>query len=362
MTLTRRILLLALFAPALFCGQTPDDHRKFQSIDERRRRGDTVTQQEQEFVREYMKQRQAAFAKSHQPREFTGLVPLTDLGRGMYKGEQGGLYPGGQNTPPPTHAKAGRELARHIVPLDAEGNNAPEGKIVLLSIGMSNTTQEFQVFQKKAKSEAQLNPRLVIVDGAQGGQTAKVTADPNSNYWKVVDQRLAAAGVTGNQVQAVWLKQANAGPIAAFPEEAKKLEADIVETLHNLTDRFPNLKIAYLSSRIYAGYATTPLNPEPHAYEGGFAVKWAIANQIAGKPELNYDASKRPVRAPWLAWGPYLWTDGVNGRKDGVVWVRDDVGQDGTHPSESGRIKVAGMLLNFLKAEPTAKSWFLSAK
>jgi len=135
-----------------------------------------------------------------------------------------------------------------------------------------------------------------------------------------------------------------------------------VETLHNLTDRFPKLKIAYLSSRIYAGYATTPLNPEPHAYEGGFAVKWTIADQIAGKPELNYDASKGPVRAPWLAWGPYLWTDGVNGRKDGVVWVRDDVGQDGTHPSESGRIKVAGMLLNFLKAEPTAKSWFLAAK
>jgi hypothetical protein len=35
------------------------------------------------------------------------------------------------------------------------------------------------------------------------------------------------------------------------------------------------------------------------------------------------------------------------------------VPNDRTHPSESGREKVAMMLLEFLKTEPTAKNWFV---
>ena len=127
-------------------------------------------------------------------------------------------------------------------------------------------------------------------------------------------------------------------------------------------DRFPNLKIAYLSSRTYAGYATSPLNPEPHSYESGFAVKWLIADQIAGKPELNYDPAKGPVRAPWCAWGPYVWADGTKSNSDGLDYVRADYEQDGTHPSPSGREKVAGRLLGFLKSDPTARPWFMGGQ
>jgi hypothetical protein len=47
------------------------------------------------------------FAKENPPRESTGLIPLPDLGAGKYKGEEGGLYPGGRNTPPAAHAAAG---------------------------------------------------------------------------------------------------------------------------------------------------------------------------------------------------------------------------------------------------------------
>jgi len=57
-----------------------------------------------------------------------------------------------------------------------------------------------------------------------------------------------------------------------------------------------------------------------------------------------------------------LWTDGVKGRKDGFVWTRDDCGPDGTHPSNSGREKVAHLLLDFLKREPTAQGWFFAAR
>src|SRR6202043_950757 len=105
------------------------------------------------------------------------------------------LYPGGENSPPPEHLKAGLEIAKRVVPLNAEGHPASDGKIALLSIGMSNTTMEYQTFMKRAAEDKELNPRVVLVDGAQGGQSAVETSDPHANYWKVVDQRIAAAGV-----------------------------------------------------------------------------------------------------------------------------------------------------------------------
>jgi hypothetical protein len=79
-------------------------------------------------------------------------------------------------------------------------------------------------------------------------------------------------------------------------------------------------------------------------------VKWLIADQLARKPELNCDPAKGSVRAPWLAWGPYVWADGTKAYKDGLSYVRSDyTEQDGTHPSASGREKVAARLLQFLK-------------
>jgi hypothetical protein len=360
MRLAASLLLLAMaWAPAPRAQDNrAGEMRRFEEIRAKRQRGEAITPEERQFAegilrrnQEQNRLRMAEYAKAHPPRESTGMTPLAELGKGSYQGEEGGLYPGGAKVPPAAHLKAGLAAARRIAPID--------GKIVLLSIGMSNTTQEFSAFQKLAAAETGLNPRLAIVDGAQGGQTAAITARPDANFWRVVDERLAAAGATAAQVQVVWMKQANAQPTRAFPAEAKKLQGDIVATLHNLHARFPNLKIAYLSSRIYAGYAATPLNPEPHAYETAFAVKWAIGDQIAGKPELNYDPAKGEVRAPWLAWGPYLWADGVRARADGLTWVRGDLGPDGTHPDTAGRQKVARMLLEFLKTEATARPWFL---
>jgi hypothetical protein len=134
-----------------------------------------------------------------------------------------------------------------------------------------------------------------------------------------------------------------------------------VTALNRLKARYPNLRLAYLSSRIYAGYATTALNAEPYAYESAFAVRWLIQAQIKGDPRLNYLPERGEVKAPLLLWGPYLWGDGVRPRKaDGLVWRREDLGPDGTHPSDSGRQKVAELLLAFFKTDPTARPWFLA--
>jgi hypothetical protein len=347
-----RIVLLMAMAAALF-GQAVSDaeRQRFEEIKARHDAGQRVSAEEQQFaqrIMQRMNQAQAAarngdWAKAHPPRESTGLVALPALGSGQYRGEEGGLYPGGKNTPPPEYLAKGLALAKQVVSLDREGRSDAGGRIVLLSIGMSNTTQEFSAFQKLASGTAGLNPKVTLVDGAQSGQTAAITANAGSNFWKVAGERLAEAGVSAAQVEVVWLKQANAQPSTPFPEHARKLEADIVATLRNLHERFPNLKLCYLSSRIYGGYAVTPLNPEPYAYEGGFAVKWAIADEIAGKLS----------GVPWIAWGPYLWADGA------PSWTREDFGPDGTHPSDAGRRKVAEKLMAFFKSEPTAKVWFL---
>jgi hypothetical protein len=204
--------------------------------------------------------------------------------------------------------------------------------------------------------------RVVLIDGAQGGQTGLRWADPQSPLWQRVDERLTAAGLSARQVQAAWMKQAEAGPAqyGDFPKHARQLQASLVQSLANLKRKFPNLRLVYLSSRIYAGYATTALNPEPYAYEEAFTMRWLIQDQIAGNPELNYDPTRGTVQSPLLLWGPYLWADGLTPRQaDGLTYSRADFSSsDGTHPTDSGRQKVAELLLKFLRTDPTAQPWF----
>jgi hypothetical protein len=291
------------------------------------------------------------------------LKPLTDLGEEEYRGFKGGLFPRGKNTRPAEHEEAGLALAKQVQPLDAEGKPSADGKIVLLSVGMSNTSQAFTAFMQAAKADKDINPRLVLVNGAQGGMTAFAIQNPDDNrsgtkYWTTVDERLKAAGVTRAQVQAVWIKQADAGPTQGFPKYAQTLEAELVKIVQILPQRFPNVKLVYLSSRTYGGYAKTRLNPEPYAYESGFSVKWLIERQLQGDPALNYAPNRGQVRAPWLSWGPYLWANGSKKRSDGFSYEESDFAQDGTHESPSGQKKVAGLLLQFFKTDTTTKGWF----
>ena len=119
------------------------------------------------------------------------------------------------------------------------------------------------------------------------------------------------------------------------------------------------MRIVFLSSRVYGGYASGRLNPEPYAYESAFGVRGLITRQIKGDAALNADAERGVVRAPVLVWGPYLWADGETPRKaDGLIWQRTDFGEDGTHPSSQGRRKVAEQLLEFFTNNELGKEVF----
>ncbi len=145
--------------------------------------------------------------------------------------------------------------------------------------------------------------------------------------------------------------------ISGFPTYAQQLASSTETVLRSLRQRFPNLQLAYLSSRIYAGYATTTLNPEPYAYESAFSVRWVIERQLNGA--LNYRAARGSVQAPWLSWGPYIWADGLTPRADGLTWACSELQNDGTHPTAAGQAKVADLLLSFFKSDATTRAWFV---
>lgn len=303
----------------------------------------------------------------------TGLIPLNDLGAGQFTTAwnevwQGGLYPGGSNLLPAAHKNAGMQLAGQIQCLDQNGNpDAANGKIVWLSIGMSNTTQETQQFIPLANGYAGKNPRLVLVDGAVGGMTASIISTQNNtsyaNYWNTVKNRLANAGVSAGQVQIVWLKEANAVGNTPIKSYYDSLVVQLKRITYELKSRFPNVKLCYLASRISARYANTTLNPEPFAYYSGWAVKKVIEDQIKGDAQLAYTGAN--VRSPWLSWGIYLWSDGAKPQQANpqIFWsCPTDFQSDGTHPSNpTGAAKVGSLLLNFFSTDDTTRPWFMGS-
>ncbi|MFN7975022.1 MAG: DNRLRE domain-containing protein [Acidobacteriota bacterium] len=286
----------------------------------------------------------------------TGLVPLTDLGPGTYQGFQGGLYPGGSNVPPAAHETAAIAEARKVVPRDAAGNPDPvNGRVGCVAFGMSNTTYEFSVFERQEDGNVDRNGRVVLVNGAITAQDSTILADPAAAYWTNVQNRVTALGMTNAQVQVAWLKEAKMYPTGGFPAASQSLRDELAQIARNLHGFFPNLKVCYVSSRIYGGYApANAVSPEPYAYESGFGVKWLIEDQIAGDPSLNYDAAKGAVVAPLLLWGAYLWADGTNSRGDGLTWLTADFQSDMIHPSDLGQQKVADMLSAFFASDPVA--------
>ncbi|AGA31567.1 hypothetical protein [Singulisphaera acidiphila] len=347
--------------PAADPKEQPIDFERARTLLDKRQRGEMLTEDETAYLKRAIAARQGQQQGPRPvPRESIGVKPLSEMtAEDRYKQQEGGLYGGGRNTPPDSHRReAEQELAR-IQPLDADGQPAADGKIVFVSISMSNATQEFARFKRIADAAPAKSAKLTIVDCAQGGQAMAEWAPPDARPWTIAEQLLTRAKVAPKQVQIAWIKLANKGPHGDLEEHGRKLQRDTLAVIQNAKSRFPNLRIVYLSSRIYGGYATTHLNPEPFAFESAFPARWLIQDQIKGSDALNFKAERGPIKAPLLLWGPYLWADGTTPRaSDKLVYNRADLADDGTHPSEAGRDKVAKLMLDFFKLDPLAKPWF----
>jgi len=296
----------------------------------------------------------------------TLMEGLDVLGTGTYEGYEAGLYPHGSNTMPPGHLNDGLSFAKEIQPLDQFGNPDPDGKEVLLVVGESITFLEGQYVDRDGNADPAKNPSLVIVNGGQGGATQGLLKDRQSAYWTTMMKYLIPNyGVYPEQVQAVWMEPVDSIYSGTFPSDVTSFQSALEQVIQNLLYFFPNLKVLYLSSRYYGGYSNGIVtdNPEPYAFETGFAVKWAIQAQLSGDPKLNYNPAHGKVVAPWIAWGPYYWSNGlVVPDLGGLVWTCPDLKNDGVHPNQdgAGKEKAANQVLNFLKADPTATPWFLA--
>ncbi len=294
------------------------------------------------------------------------IVALTDLGTGFYEGEEGGLYPDGANTYPSSQYAYGLGLAQSIGPLSSTGQPDPTGKYVLLALGESTAQNEFNRFLPIANADPDKNPNLVIVNGAQGGATPNEFDVSGTYYWStILNNYLPQNGVTADQVVAVWIEDTDSIKSGTFPTDMTTMQAEYESLAQDVLTNFPNVKLMYWSSRVYGGYSNglvDPDDPEPYAFEAGFAVKNAIGDQINGNANLcdGYNGCS-PVLAPWMAWGPYYWANGMLVREDGLEWDCEDFSSDGTHPSSTfGQLKVATELLNFLKTDDTATPWYLA--
>jgi hypothetical protein len=318
------------------------------------------------------------------------LPPLVDLGPGQtYDGYEGGLYPGGSNVRPAPHTAAGQRIAQTIVPLDANGNYDPHGKIVFLPVGTSPNNVLWNGYgtppgnpdydnsiKGRALADPATNPQLVLPDMILGGLPWGDTRDPDDIFYTFhIASQLAAQGLTRHQVQIAWVYPFSYDGLTnglqnwSWPDSAVSYRDSWKATIRALKRVYPNLKIAYLGTKHHP-YRNDSAG-DPAAHDSAWSVKWAIEDQINGDPSLNYDPAKGPVVAPWIAWGPYYWAVADTPRAyDGFLWTCSDVMQtvnqfgqtispDFTHPSASGIYKQATLLLNQMKTDPTATPWFL---
>ena len=295
----------------------------------------------------------------------TPLVAINDLGTGTYEGSEGGLYPNGLNTRPATFDADGVAIAQSIQPLDASGNPDPvNGKIGLMSLGMSALFDTWLTFTTDFYADATVNPKVVLVPGAQPRAYASNFANASDGFWNPIFQNfLPESGLTSLQVQVVYFKDIDPNPSGVFPGDMAKLQSEYESVAQNVHAKFPNVKILYLGGPIYTGYSNglNNIDNEPWEYESAFAVKWAIQDQINGKASLNWNSANGTVMAPWMSWGAYPWANGLLARNDGTTWACPDIKYDGFHPSDLyGREKETNLMLNFFKSDDTTTPWFVA--
>jgi hypothetical protein len=318
-----------------------------------------------------------------------------------------GLYPGflynNSNSPDSAHDADGRNLALEIQPLDAQGNPSPTGKIGFMGIGPSNFTQELctgaditaqnvgkcddSTFFDQASKLTNINPSLVLIDCAKGDEFIGDWLDLTSLGWQeCLNTRLPVYGITPQQVQVVTFYDdvrnskvplANmAGstcpdvPVAGRNPDACVYEYDMGQLMRLLKTEFPNMKMLFLQSITYAGYAGL----EPVRYELGFSTKWLIQAQVNEEENPGFidplagDVSYSDGSTAWMAWSAYTWGPGPIPRDDGQSWPAWNFNFDGVHPSvcffygiECGRMHSADLMMAFYTTSPYTTPWFLAA-
>jgi len=307
---------------------------------------------------------------------------------------QRGLYGSGANSAASPQDTDGKTFASSLQTLQ----NTQE--VVAFCIGMSIMQQNCNqlVSDYDASSLVKKDPQLHFFDTAQPGYNGCLWA-----YWNPVDgpgttpnvpsscprgtypvppyvnintadlpaiqtcgtNHNTACGV--NDVRVVIWQDADAQPTIALPctgsatpsgtyfkdyrlnsylpcsglADAYQLEQFMAMAARSVRYNYPNCVLMLIVSRNYAGYSRAPLNPEPYAYEAGFAAQFLMKAQAAQctasmtcsttpgdsyAGDLSYVATSRNACggspcAPLILWLGYTWANGSTPRgTDGLIW------------------------------------------
>lgn len=264
-----------------------------------------------------------------------GKIPLID-GVGLYKNG---------NLPPPDHLAKGVELGNRVEKLDTNGIPNTGGKLVIAFVGMSNFNREVARFIKLNTETYGRNRSKTWFNGCRGAWDLRRMVDSADEYWIWFHAGLVKRNISPKQVQVLFLKNSVARQTKSYPDDVAEYIVLLEKQITRVKQELPNLKQIYISSAIYSGYAIAggPRH-EPGAYYEGLAVKEVVDRHVG--------------TLPWIAFGPYLWADGVVPRSDGLTWIcPNDYQTDLTHPSDLGTLKVAKIMLKFMQTFP-ATTWF----
>ena len=228
----------------------------------------------------------------------------------------GGLYGGGSNTPPAAHIAAGLAAAAQV----------PASGAVFTSLGMSLTKNIFDSWRSTASTD------VIMVNGACGGCVVSAWTSLTRVGWQNAFQQLALAGLTGDDVDVVWMSVTKQQNVAAT-------QADLERIFAAINQAYPNVRQVFVSNRTYGGYRTTG-SAEPMAWQDGVAVKQFVLNHL-GETD------------PWVGWAGDLWANGETPRSDGLQWFRADFKDDGLHYSPIiGTPKVGALARDQFEASP----------
>lgn len=233
---------------------------------------------------------------------------------------------------------------------------AVDGVVGVVCVGMSNSNQECTTFIQELRGAwaAEVSPQVRVANCAVGGHAIERWNDPayDATLWNdCLARKLAQAGIRTDQVRVLYHKAANqntAAPNGArlplYPDPTSDyhaFERNLSAFAARVRGKFPGVQAVYSSSRSYGGFSLGFSRGEPLSYEEGHA--------------LNSWLREHPtVDGVWYGWGPYLWAPscdtGVT-NASGTCYVRTDYVDDGVHPSDAGRAKIARLIHERFKRE-----------
>jgi hypothetical protein len=291
----------------------------------------------------------------------TAKIPINDLATGTFMGYEGGLYPNGTDKPFGTYARDLVSACQLAVPIDTFGRSSASGAIVFISLGGSTSGHMFDSLKAKTNRNAQTNPFLRMLKCSNGYGSASLNSilNPDDPYWDHVSQIIIGSQSSFRQVQIVYLETDDSDVRVNFPDRPLRVKGELEECFRTLKDKFPNIKLVYLLGRTktfdYDTIVQKRFNREPAPYYFGWAVKWAIEDQINGVHGTEYKGKNRV--SPLITWGWYEWgTD--TPRQDGFMWTQDDT-RDGLHATPSGEDTLSTRFQNFLLDDPAASIWYV---